>query len=517
VKRWLAVVAGLLLVFFVAVPPLEAAAAFDHYASAYALTHPAQWYPLGTVSGSTCCATYSGPGAAGGGLSITTGTVASWPVSYASGGAADNPTPVVGGLYCTSYGSGASIHQGIGLTINGVFTSLAPYSALEGTCDGAVPVGSVAAGLPWVACVFFQSQSGSAPPSQGSQYFFGSGHTGDVLIATGMGNGTGFNMAQPGDAYLDSNDGFATLRFGVIDGAHTTATVSLATGTHLGCLQWTGSELRVYVDGGSTYVGHVATATPVSSGNFEGSGGSILNASGVIAFMGCDGCGDGRQYIDQTRYGLGIWTGTTAQGFSAATSAGIWNAAPPAGTCGSGGDCNTTSSTCQANGGSAHCDTGIISGSVKFQLAYLAIHDCGAENPSFPSATDVGADVGWLACEVQNFLNLLGNVLIAGLNVIIDLLLPGDNWLDPVRGLWVSAQTHAPFSYMIDAFSAVQTIGSGAATSPNVSFTFWGHPVNWSLSSALQFAVPYRGLLAGGLYVTTAFAIFSSVRRRVNG
>jgi hypothetical protein len=152
-----------------------------------------------------------------------------------------------------------------------------------------------------------------------------------------------------------------------------------------------------------------------------------------------------------------------------------------------------------------------LSGDCKLQVPKLAQTDCSQYSLSI---TDVGADVSWLSCQLGDVFKSAINGVIYGVDAIIDLIEPGPNIFNPITALLGTLQTHAPFGYLYGAVDAVGNMFSASSQSPNLSVTLWGRTIPVHVSDAMQWLVPYRTVMAAGIYVTTAGAVIQSVRKR---
>jgi hypothetical protein len=323
---------------------------------------------------------------------------------------------------------------------------------------------------------------------------------------------------QPGGLYLNTPDGFGTLCWGQVGGGgHCSAFGSAAR------LQW--SMLTLYYDG---------------AGNLSLWYGDVRQHSvgGITAWThSSDDFGWATRFATSTWdagfYGIGDWTGAAATALMpgcASSTAGlcaggtlglVWvnsggelpQIAPP-----EGGGPGSSAGTGSLNG---QCQTaGFLSGKCKYQLHpidLIPLSDCSGYSLSI---TDVGGDVQWLTCNLGNVAKAIGNVGIAALNalilaanVVIDLVLPADNALDPLRAFQADLDTRAPFSYLLDAAAVLPHVFDGGSASPDLSLTFMGHSVPVHLALVLAYVQPYRSLLVALLYVSTAFIVWRSVRR----
>jgi hypothetical protein len=190
-------------------------------------------------------------------------------------------------------------------------------------------------------------------------------------------------------------------------------------------------------------------------------------------------------------YGYGIWNSATGgdNTFAAPTNP------VPGGSGGSGGP-----------GGTTNCSqVGPISGSPKFQWCYPQL---GCNN--FDTGWDIGADFAWLGCVIEQVvLGVVGSIA----NVAIDLVVPD---FGAIQTEWTATNTtlqgHVPSNYVAGGLSAIPGAFGGAHTTAGLSITFYGHAVTLDWHDALQFATPYRGLMAGFVYLS--FAVVAVIRGR---
>jgi hypothetical protein len=486
--RW-SVALGLALTFVgTSITAASAADPPSYYAQTIAPSGPANWLGLGTVVPGTSgdCTTQllnRVPGAAPGNLcspiAATAGPFPSDP---------NDPTPAATGTQ---------------IGINGSAAQRSPSPS------------SFQVTFWWRPGAGFHS--GTRFNLWGSQAYYASGHL----------------LNDSGGLYLNTTDDAATLHFGQVGGTDHWFPFAAP----YGLTQWQMITLSLKAGVLSVYIGSTQLQDSVLPAAGWGNSGS--HGGGAQLSFAQDLNGTGSAF-----WGYGEWFGHAADAITSQCdhSGGVSDTGQPiANLCvgngsylqilqlgvGSGQLPQVNGAPTSSGSGTINgvCVTkGVISGACKYQIpsaGYMALSDCSGKSLS---VTDLGGDVDWLACNLGNTLRAIANVgigalnaVIFGLNALIDLVLPSDHWLDPVTAVYPTLQDHSPFSYMVGIAALLPGIFTAGATSPDLSFTFLGHTVAAPFSVPLGFVQPYRPLLVALLYVATAFILYRSIRRSLDG
>jgi hypothetical protein len=484
--RW-AIAAGLALTFVAS--SVNAASAADppsYYVQTVAPSSPATWLGLGTIV----------PGTSG---DCTTGLLA----RAGADGNLCSPVAASVGPFPTDPLDPNPVATSTQIGINGSAANRAPTPT------------SYQMTVWWRPGAGFHS--GARFNLWGSQAYYSGGHL----------------LNDAGGLYINTTDDAATLHFGQVGGEdHYFPYASV-----YGLTQWQMLTLSVVQGTAGMYIGQTKLADTLLVAGGWGNSGS--HGGGTQLGFSQDLNGTGSAF-----WGYGEWMGHAAEAITERCdhSGGVSDLGQPiANLCQGNGSYLSilflgigSGQLPQANGpGSSSgsgtvngvCQTkGVISGKCKYQIpwaSYMPLADCSGKSLSI---TDFGGDVDWLSCNLGNTLRAIANVgigalnaVIFGLNAIIDLILPSDQWSDPVTAVYPTLQDHSPFSYVVGIATMLPGIFTASATSPDLSFTFLGHSIAAPFSVPLGFIQPYRGLLVALLYVATAFVLYRSIRRSLDG
>lgn len=152
----------------------------------------------------------------------------------------------------------------------------------------------------------------------------------------------------------------------------------------------------------------------------------------------------------------------------------------------------------------------IISGAMKYQWCAPNFF-CSAIDFSW---TNLLAGFSWLGCVLSQGLATLASVVV---NAAIDLVVPDMTLIQTQwNTTYTNLQTSVPTNYAVGALSTIPAAFAGAHSAAALSFDLpapWSTHITLNWSDYLGGLTPYRGLLAGLVYLGFAASVVTAGRR----
>jgi hypothetical protein len=140
--------------------------------------------------------------------------------------------------------------------------------------------------------------------------------------------------------------------------------------------------------------------------------------------------------------------------------------------------------------------------------------DCAAQSAGH-NWWDVGADVTTALCYLGNIVITGMNYILDALNAIIDLMVPSDQIAVPVLNLWSFLQGKAPFGYVISGLTA---FGAALGASPMATTVTWhiaGHTWDMDFNQVAAGMSSFRTPMDAAIWLAAVIGVVLAAREDI--